>query len=161
MKKILCALALCFVAAAGSAQTNTPTNTPTPTATLTPTPTFTSTPTFTPTITPTLTSQKFLGPHRLVVPSGATLSNQIELNPNMRWTLTILVPASIDGTVTMEVAEANGGTFKTYQNPAGTDLALAAGKAVPTGEFSGGQLQIREGSSAAAQRVFWVTGSAR
>ncbi len=147
MKRILTAAALALgLAAFATAQTATPTNTPTPTQTPTPT------------ATPTVTPQQLANPVTLVVPSGATTSNEVLLNPDMRADLTIYVPGTIDGTVTVEVADAIGGTFRTLQTLAGADVALAAGKAVPIGPVIAATLRIKEGTTAAAARTFIVAG---
>lgn len=137
--------------------TRTPTNTPTNTATRTPS--NTPTRTLTPSVTNTPTAQPLTPIATLVVPSGGTISNELALNPGMRAELTIYVPAAVDGTVTVEVVDVAGGTWKTYQAVSGTDLTLVAAKATPIENLGATRLRIKESSTAAASRVFIVMGT--
>jgi hypothetical protein len=154
MRKIL-ALLLFLGAGTALAQTNTPTPSNTPTPTYTPS----NTPTFTPTYTPTPRSLVEIGSGlNLIVPSGATDTNEALLGETQLWGLTIFSPATIDGTVTVQVAPSSGGTFVTLQVIAGTDLALAASKGVSF-QAVAGKIRVHESSSAAAARTFVIVGA--
>lgn len=147
MKKILLPFALFALTAIAAAQTATPTptftpsNTPTPTATRTPTP-----------------QDLNGGPITLTVFSGTTDSASLNLQESASQRCVVLVPGTIDGTASVRIAHTRAtiATPYTVQQPTGTDVPLAAGKAVPLPELSAAQLWIHESSSAAADRVYVV-----
>ncbi len=68
--------------------------------------------------------------------------------------LTIMGPAALTGTVKLEVSDVVGGTFRTLQSPAGTDVSIAAAKAVTIPAFSCATLRLKSSGAEAADRVF-------
>jgi len=127
--------------------------------TATPTPTATNTPTPTPTITPVLIDSTL--PAYVLVANGTTDSATSVFIPGACWNMTFYAPAAVDGTVTVQVTDAPynaSPVWRALQYPAGTDVALAASKAVTVPTFCSAGFRIHESTTAAADRQFYVTG---
>jgi hypothetical protein len=95
---------------------------------------------------------------QLTILNGAALSDQIS-DPRLLGeaaSVTIIGPAALTNVCKVEVGEKAAGTFGTMQNPSGTDVAIAAGKAVVLPPFGAGAIQIRSAGNEGADRVFQV-----
>lgn len=143
---------LLLLAAFAQAQTDTPT----PTETNTPTPTFT--PSNTPTPIPVVASSDPLAVTTIGIPNGADASASIKLSTKASYQITILSPATLDGTLKLEVSEAeSGGTWRTYQVAAADVAGPLATKAATFAVCCVGQLRIKQSTNAIAVRLFQVT----
>ena len=104
----------------------------------------------------------------LVIPSAASASPFITSDAwGMCDILTVHAPAALTGTVTLQVLkdetldEAAAGSWTTLQQPAGTDVAVAANKAVNVVAPAGAALRLLSGGTEVADRTFYITGRKR
>lgn len=92
--------------------------------------------------------------------SAATASNVIDADEFGKFgAVTIIGPSgALVGTVTLQVGldDTSGATFATLQSPAGTDVAIASGKAITLVPLCGPQFRLS--STAAETAVFNVWG---
>jgi hypothetical protein len=105
----------------------------------------------------------------LTIASSGTDSNELDLagpyapdgtsSHKGPWNLCILAPATVTGTITIQVSDAVGGTYRTFQDPPGTDYTIAAAKAQILRGVQAGALRIHSGSSEGSSRAFVIFGS--
>jgi hypothetical protein len=69
--------------------------------------------------------------------------------------ITVVAPAALTGVCTIQIDDGSG-NFRTAQSPPGTDIALAAGKAVVLPPAAMTNFRIHSAGAEAAQRDFTV-----
>lgn len=74
--------------------------------------------------------------------------------------MTIIAPAALTGTITVEVSTDNS-TFGTLQSPPGTDINIAAGKSIVLDEVYVRYVRLKSSGAEGADRTFQVTGRGR
>lgn len=97
----------------------------------------------------------------MTIANGQTASSRLtrdQIN-NMR-NISIQAPAALTGVVTLQTgdSDSDSATFVTVQSPPGTDVAIAAGKAIPLTEIPFPTLRLNSTLAEAADRVFTVWG---
>lgn len=97
----------------------------------------------------------------LVIPNGGTDSNALAAKDyGDAVEITIYSPATITGTITVQVSPNDPPSttgFVTLQSPPGTDIAVAASKAITIVAYSYKQLRIHSSGAEAAERTFPAT----
>lgn len=100
----------------------------------------------------------------LTIPNADTKSNAFTDARTFAGldSLLIICPAALTGAVKLESAPAADSVdadFRTVQQPAGTDIALAAGKAVLIERPAFVNIRVKSGGAEAAARDFILIGS--
>jgi hypothetical protein len=94
--------------------------------------------------------------------SAATDSAEVNLaadNEKGLISLLFLAPTTLPETITIQLTDATGGTFRTLQT-GGADITIGAGKAVVVTDLPGGAiLRLHAGVGVAAQRDFVLYGA--
>jgi hypothetical protein len=97
----------------------------------------------------------------MTIASGQQDSNRLNRDAinNMR-NLSIIGPAALTGVTTLEtgISDDDATSWRTVQSPPGTDVAIAALKAIPLTEIPFPTLRIHSTLAEAADRVFTVWG---
>ena len=95
--------------------------------------------------------------YELVIPINTDVSSELEdarmLGSNC--SITAMAPAALTNACKLEIGDSEG-NFATGQHPAGTDIALAAGKAVVLPPIAASQLRVKSAGNEAAARTFRV-----
>jgi hypothetical protein len=98
----------------------------------------------------------------LSIPNAGTDSPELNLAGDINRgpiIIEILAPAVVTGTITIQVSNVSGGTFRTLTT-GGADVAIAAAKAVIVTDLPAtGVLRIHSSATEAAQRDFVVLGA--
>lgn len=98
----------------------------------------------------------------LVISTGQTISNALGIN-HLRWlsSLTILPPAALTGTITIEVTNKRNpeSTDWVTLQSAGSDINPAAGKAVTLTDVPFIGLRLKSNAAEVASREFRLVGS--
>lgn len=103
-------------------------------------------------------------PSTLSIPSSGSDSPELNLAGDINRgpiILELLAPAALTGTVTVQVSNVSGGTFRTLQT-GGADIAIAAAKALVITDLPAtGVLRLHSSGTEAAQRDFIVFGAGK
>lgn len=93
----------------------------------------------------------------LTILSGQSVSNVLNLTASgsrLATMLGITAPAALTGIVTVYVAQSLGGIFVPLQSPPGTDVNIAAAKAVSLIAIPFGAVQLVSSGTEGADRAF-------
>lgn len=93
-----------------------------------------------------------------LIMTGATDSNVIDADEFGKYNaITIFGPAALVGTATLQVGkdDTTGATFVTLQSPAGTDVAIAAGKAITIAPPCFPQMRVHSTASETVTFTVW------
>lgn len=93
----------------------------------------------------------------LTIPNGQTDSNVLDLTKSWVKHILFLGPAALDGTVTVCVCDAVGGTYVALQS-GGADVTLPADKGTVIDTIACKFLMLKSGASETAERVFRLMG---
>lgn len=97
----------------------------------------------------------------LTIASGQTDSAVLDADTFRKYeALTIMGPAALTGTVTVQVGttDASSPTFVTLQSPPGTDVAIAAAKAITISPPCFPQFRMHSTGAEGADRTFVIWG---
>lgn len=97
----------------------------------------------------------------LKILNGQSLSDVLDLRidtQRSRYLLTVIDPATLPETVTVQVSHRPDGAFVALQR-SGADVTLPAGKAVTISDLNVGALRLSSGTNVAADRVFLLLGT--
>ena len=73
------------------------------------------------------------------------------------WAIWIYAPATLTGTITLEVEASSTGTSFVTQQSGGSDVTIPAGKATPLSPIGFRQMRVTSNAAEGAERVFRLT----